>query len=100
MVNTARPLGRELPPDAAAGAMPAGCVGLGMGRAALLLDDRWVARWRPMTGSSRPRIKNGGAGPRREEPRPLPAPPAPPAFPLGAPQGTGAGWGGEVLASS
>lgn len=54
MVKTARPLGRELPPDAAAGAMPAGCVGFGMGRAALLRDDRWVARWRPMTRALAP----------------------------------------------
>lgn len=35
MVKTEKPLGRELPPDAAAGAMLAGCVGLGTGRAAL-----------------------------------------------------------------
>lgn len=85
MVKTAKPLGRELPPDAAAGAMPAGCVGLGRDARLRLRADRSLVQWSPVAGRPRARVKSRGAGPRREEPGPSPALPA---LRPGAPQGT------------
>lgn len=84
-MKTAKPLGKELPPDAAAGAMPAGCVDLGRDAQLRLRDDPSLAQWSPVAGRPRARVKSRGAGPRREEPRPSPALPS---LPPGAPQGT------------